>query len=138
MTWITASPWAYPALESLHIFGIALLVGSLVVFELRVWGAGASLDAAALSRLALKVTVAGFALAAGSGVVMFAAQAAELLANRAFTLKMLVLILAGCNAILFHSRGSVEKRDRVARAQTVLSTGLWLLVIICGRWIAYV
>ena len=36
-------PLAYPALEVVHIVGIALLVGNLVLFELRVWGVGADL-----------------------------------------------------------------------------------------------
>ena len=138
MTWITASTWAYPALEALHIAGIALLLGSLVVFELRVWGRGVALPADPLARLALPVTVAGFALAAASGLVMFSAQASELLVNRAFVWKMLLLMLAGLNATLFHARGSLEKLDRFARVQTLLSTSLWLAVIIAGRWIAYV
>lgn len=137
MSWITASPWAYPALEALHIAGVALLLGSLVVVELRVWGRGAALPADPLARLALPVTVCGFALAAASGLVMFAAQATELLGNRAFVWKMGVLALAGTNAVAFHARGSLAKLDAVARAQTLLSTLLWLGVIIAGRWIAY-
>jgi hypothetical protein len=40
--WIAEHPWAYPALEVVHIAGIALLLGSLVLLELRVWGAGAA------------------------------------------------------------------------------------------------
>lgn len=138
MTWITASPWAYPALEALHIAGIALLLGSLVVFELRVWGRATALPAEPLARLALPVTLAGFGLAAASGLVMFAAQASELIGNRAFLCKMGVLALAGSNAAWFHGRGSLAKLDGVARAQTLLSTLLWLGVIIAGRWIAYV
>ena len=138
MTWITASPWAYPALEAVHIAGIALLLGSLVVFDLRVWGRASGIDAAPLARLALPVTVAGFALAAASGLVMFAAQAAELLGNRAFLVKMAILAVLGTNAAVFHARGSLAKLDAVARVQTLVSTLLWLGVIIAGRWIAYV
>ena len=136
-SWIAVNPVAYPALEVVHIVGIALLVGNLVLFELRVWGAGAALPVSALARLALTISLAGFALAAASGSLMFASQPAELLANRAFTLKMGLLMLAGTNAALFHARGGVARLDRVARAQTALSLGLWLAVIICGRWIAY-
>jgi len=39
---------------------------------------------------------------------------------------------------MFHARGGLERPDAVARAQTVLSLGLWLLAIILGRWIGYV
>lgn len=129
--------WAYPALEIVHIIGIALLLGNLVLLELRVFGRGASLPIEALARLALSVAVVGFALAAASGLLMFASQPRELLANRAFTLKMLLLFLAGCNAGWFHGRGSLARCDTVARLQMVLSTLLWLAVISCGRWIAY-
>ena len=135
--WIVGHPYAYPALEVLHIVGIALLLGSLVVFELRVWGRVPALDLPAMARLALPVTLAGFGLAATSGLLMFASHPEELIANRAFVTKMLLLMLAGANAALFHSRGGVARPDRTARWQTVFSLGIWFVVIICGRWIAY-
>ncbi len=136
-TWVQGHPFAYPLLGVVHIVGIALLLGSLVVFELRLWGAGRALALDPLARLALPVTLAGFVLAAGSGLLMFASQAGELLGNRAFVVKMLLLMLSGGNAAMFHARGGIARADRVARAQTALSLGLWIGVIICGRWIAY-
>ena len=135
--WIASNPVAYPVLEIVHIVGIALLLGNLVLFELRTWGIGPALPVAPLARLALTLSLSGFALAAASGSLMFASQPLELLANRAFTLKMGLLVLAGSNAALFHARGGLNKLDRLARAQTALSLGLWLAVIVCGRWIAY-
>lgn len=136
--WITSHPWAYPALEVLHLVGIALLLGNLVLFELRVLGATPALPLPALARAALPLALAGFGLAACSGLLMFAGQPLELLANRVFTLKMGLLMLAGTNAAMFHARGGVLRLDGLARAQTVLSLGLWLAVITCGRFIAYV
>lgn len=135
--WIATHPWLYPVLEAAHIVGIALLLGSLVLFELRVWGFGAALAAPALARLELPVTLAGFGLAAVTGLAMFASQATELLASRSFVLKMGLVAAAGTNAACFHARGGLERLDGVARAQTLVSLGLWLAVIICGRWIAY-
>jgi hypothetical protein len=129
--------WAYPALEVVHIVGIALLLGNLVLLELRVFGRGAALPARELARLALAVALGGFVLAAGSGLMMFATQPAELLASRAFTLKMLLLILAGCNAAWFHGRGSLARLDGLAKLQMLVSTFIWLAVVACGRWIAY-
>ena len=129
--------WAYPVLEMVHIAGIALLLGNLVLLELRVFGRGADLPVQPLARLALRVALGGFALALGSGLLMFASQPAELLANRAFTLKMALILAAGCNAAWFHWRGSLARCDGAARAQLVLSTLIWLAVIACGRWIAY-
>lgn len=136
--WIVSHPWAYPALEVVHIVGIALLLGNLLAFELRVWGVGAELPVRALARLSLRLSLAGFGLIAASGALMLAGQVDELLANRAFVLKMALVALAGLNALAFHWRGGLQRLDRTARMQTAVSTGLWLAVIICGRWIAYV
>lgn len=137
LAWIASHPWAYPALETVHLVGVALLVGNLVAFELRVWGRVAELPVRALARLSLALAVTGFGLAALSGMLMFASQPAELLANRAFVVKMGLLLLAGTNAALFHARDGLRRLDGWAKGQTVLSLGLWITVIICGRWIAY-
>ena len=135
--WIVSHPYAYPALEVVHIVGIALLIGNLVLLELRVWGFGPELPVRPLAKLALSVSVLGFAIIGTSGLLMFAGQPAELLASRSFVIKMGLVMLAGLNAAWFHARGSLELLDREARIQTVVSSGLWLGVIICGRWIAY-
>ncbi|MDI1267681.1 MAG: hypothetical protein PSV40_01065 [Polaromonas sp.] len=129
--------WAYPALEMVHISGIALLLGNLVLLELRVFGLGAALPVRDLARLSLGLALSGFVIAAASGLLMFASQPAELLANRAFTLKMLLLFTAACNAAWFHGRGSLDKLDVWARVQMAVSTLIWLAVLACGRWIAY-
>ncbi len=134
---LASHPWAYPALEVVHLAGISLLLGNLVLLELRVFGRGAALPVPALSRLALSVAVAGFALAGASGLLMFATQPQELLANRAFTLKMLLLSVAGLNAAWFHARRSLDRLDGTARALMAVSTVNWLAVLACGRWIAY-
>lgn len=136
-SWIASHAWAYPALEVLHIVGIALLVGNLVAFELRVWGAAGELPLRALARLSLGLALAGFGLAAASGLLMFASQPLELLANRSFMLKLGLLGLAGMNAALFHARGGMQRLDALARVQTLVSLGLWIGAIIAGRWIAY-
>jgi hypothetical protein len=138
MGWIATHPWAYPALEVLHILGIGLLLGNLVLFEVRVWGAGRELPVRALALLALRLTLVGFALAAASGVTMLVGQWSELSGNRALLAKFGLLLLAGLNAVAFHLRGGLDRLDRTARVQTALSLGLWVLVVVCGRFIAYV
>ena len=134
---VATQPTVYPALEVLHIGGIGLLLGNLVLFELRVWGLGAQLPLQPLARLALGLALAGFSIAAASGLLMFASQPMDLLNNRAFVLKMGLLMLAGTNAAWFHARSSLLLMDRTAKIQTLLSIGIWLAVIICGRFIAY-
>ncbi|WP_341677168.1 hypothetical protein [Niveibacterium sp. SC-1] len=136
--WLLQSTWVYPALETLHITGIALLLGSLAVFELRLLGAGRALAEPELAWLALPVTLGGFLLAAGSGTLLFAGQAQDMLANPAFRLKMLLLGLVGTNAGLFYLRGGLARVDALAKLQVLLSLLLWLAIIACGRAIAYV
>lgn len=135
--WIASHPYAYPALEVVHIVGVALLLGNLLALELRVWGVAPELPLQALARLSLSLSLAGFGLLVCSGVLMFAAAPADLLGNRSFLWKMGLLQLAGLNAAWFHARGGLARLDRSARAQTVLSLGLWLAIIMMGRWIAY-
>lgn len=138
LAWIASHAWAYPALEAAHIVGIALLLGSLVLVDLRLWGRGAALPLEPFARFGLKLTLAGFALAAASGLTMFLSQPGDLLANRAFLVKLVLLLAAGATAAGFHLRGGLRKADGLARGLTLLSLGLWLAIIICGRWIAYV
>ena len=134
---LKSTVWAYPALEVVHIVAIGLLLGNLILLELRVFGMGAALPVKPLARLSLGLAATGFFIAATSGLLMFASQPQELLANRIFTLKMLLLLAAACNAGLFHARDSLSKMDTLARVYMVISTLLWLSVVTCGRWIAY-
>jgi hypothetical protein len=133
-----AHPWAYPMLEVAHLFGVALLLGNLTLLELRVFGWGKALPLEPLAKMSLTLVLTGFGLAATSGLLMFGTQAGELLANRVFTAKMVLILLAGCNAGWFHRRRSLQRQDRTARALMLLSSALWLLVLTCGRWIGYV
>jgi len=135
---LRASLWAYPALEVVHIIGIALLFGSLAVLDLRLAGLGRALPLEALARLALPASLGGFLLAAASGLVMFVTDAAGLLTHPAFQLKLALICAAGLNAALFHARGGLQKADDTAFTQAVLSLALWMGVIACGRAIAYV
>ena len=136
-TALQESAWAYPALEAVHLVGVALLLGNLLTFELRLLGLGRRIDRSALARLALPVAVAGFLLAAASGLLMFASQPMELMSNRAFRLKLLLLALAGANAAAFHVRGALARNDRLARLQGAVSLLLWVSVLGCGRAIGY-
>ncbi len=133
-----AHPWAYPMLEVVHVIGVALILGNLVLLELRVFGWASALPIEPLARLSLGLVGAGFGLAVVTGLLMFGTQPGELLANRVFTVKMALIMLAGCNAGWFHARRSLQLQDTTARVSMLLSTLIWILVITCGRWIAYV
>ena len=138
IAFLRESAWAYPILEIVHIAGIALLLGNLILFEARMLGAGRDIDLTGLARLALPRSVLGFTLAAMSGLTMFATQALELLENPAFKWKMLLLAVAGGNAARFHARSSLKRNDGIARLQVVASFFIWIAILSCGRLIAYV
>jgi len=125
-------------LEVVHIVGVALLLGNLVLIEARVWGFGVALPPEPLARLGLVIAGAGFTLCVLTGLLMFGTMPEELLANRVFTAKMALIMVAGLNALGFHARDSLQRLDGTARALMAVSTVLWLLVITCGRWIGYV
>ena len=134
---VRRSVWAYPVLESVHIAAFAALVGSLLLLELRVFGVQRALPVPEFARLAVPTALAAFALAAASGSLLFISAATEVAANPAFRLKLVLILMAGVNALVFHARGSLQRHDGIARWQASASLLIWLAVIAAGRMIAY-
>lgn len=134
---IRESAWAFPLLEIVHIAAFATVFGSVILVELRVFGLRRALPLPDLGRLGMQVALAAFALAAASGSLLFLSDAAGYVANRAFTVKLGLIALAGINMVVFHARGSLARPDALAKAQCVLSLALWLGVISAGRLIGY-
>jgi len=135
---VRTSPWAYPSLEVVHLVGLGLVLGTLWLVELRLLGIGRRLDVGALAATALPWNLVGFALSVASGLLLFASRAGELIANRAFLVKMGLIALAGINAALLHTRGPLDPQRAGTRLQAAASLLLWIGVIACGRLIAYV
>jgi len=137
--------WAYPAVETVHIVGLALLFGSIAIVDLRLLGAGRRIPAAALVGYAVPWSLLGFVVAACSGLLMFTAHAGEYLEQPVFLLKMTLILLAGTNAALLRvgvvQRASAWAADAVpptrVRVAAALSLALWIGVIACGRLLAY-
>ncbi len=129
------SSWLYPTVESMHIWGIGILFGSVVIMDLRVLGLGSKLAMSDLSRLGILVAFIGFGLAVLTGSLMFITQASELIGSRLFILKMCLIFLLLANAIILRMRAIT---DGVSKAQALLSLLGWASVIGMGRWMAYV
>jgi hypothetical protein len=141
---INGSAWLYPAANVAHVMGIVLVVGPVLAFDFRLLGLTRSGSIRDLARVLLPWSLAGLALAVPAGLVLFASDSTALLTNPAFRLKLLLLALAGSNAVALHASGAlrglpdgsgVPLRPRLHAALSVL---LWLAVIACGRMIAYV
>jgi len=138
-------PWLYPTVETLHIAAIGLLFGSIVIVDVRVLGFSRSLAVRQLARLALPWTLLAFLAAVVTGSLLFLAHANDLIGNRVFLFKLVLISLAGVNAAMFHTGpyARVAEWDTgyaapaAARLSAGLSISLWFAVIACGRWIAY-
>lgn len=138
------STWLYPIVEIVHICGFCILVGAVVMFDLRVLGWARALPLRELGRHILPWSVASLLLIVPAGVMMFSAHPAEMAANRVFQLKLLLIAIAGVNAAAFHlgPYRCVASWDTgtpaMARLHAAASIALWLSVISCGRLLAYV
>jgi hypothetical protein len=131
------STWAYPLFEIVHLVALATVFGTVLLVDLRVLGIGRAVIPAPLAAFALRTTFAGFAVAVVSGILLFATQASNFAASLAFQFKLQLLIFLALNAAVFQLRGSLERRDWLARLQAVGSVVGWIGVIAAGRMMAY-
>jgi hypothetical protein len=137
--------WLYPAVEIVHILGFVILVGSVVMFDLRVLGLSRQVSVRALARHLLPWSLAALTLIVPTGLLMFSAHASDFIDNRAFQVKMGLLLAAGINAAIFHTGPyqGVARWDTNATApagarfSVALSIAIWVTIIACGRLLAY-
>jgi hypothetical protein len=139
------SLYLYPAVETVHIVGLALLFGSIAVLDLRLLGLARDVPVTRLARHVLPWTAASFVLIVPSGLAMFTAHAMEFIDNPLFAIKLGLILAAGLNAGAFHTGvfRSVGAWDTgaappfAARVAGAISLVLWTAVIACGRLLAY-
>ena len=136
------SVFLYPAVETLHIVGLALLVGAIAVFDLRVLGAFRTASPAALARTAVPVAIAGFALAVPMGVLLFATEATHIAVNPAFQAKLACIGVGLANVGIFRLIAwrktlAGAALPASARVGAAVSLAAWLGAIAGGRLIAY-
>ena len=145
-TQVAESDWLFPAIETVHIWGIILLVGTTGVLDLRLLGfILPNQRVSDLHHRLLRWTWTGFAVMITSGSLMFASEAAKMYENGAFRFKMLLIVLAGLNAMIFEFTAfrNVAKWDDStrtpigAKVAACVSLVAWVGVIAAGRWIAY-
>jgi hypothetical protein len=137
------SLYGYPIVESIHVWALCLFVGLAVVLDLRLTGLSfTSVPVSQIARRILPWTTFGFVLMVISGILLFYAIPVRSYQNIFFRVKLLLLVLAGINAWVFHPRG-IQSWDkdpippRSARFAGYASLVLWMTIIFCGRMIAY-
>jgi hypothetical protein len=140
------SQYAYSIIESIHVWTMAVFFGLVAMFDLRLLGL--TLRKVPVSEVIRRLqpwTVAAFVIMVISGTLLFYAIPLRSYQNIFFRSKMLLLLLAGLNVWIFHSRvfprvttwdleGVPPRRARVAGA---LSLVLWISIVFSGRMIAY-
>jgi hypothetical protein len=129
---VRGSSWAFPALQSLHFIGMTLLIGVVGVIDLRILGVARELPLKALLRF-LPLAFIGFGINVISGLLFFSHDPYEYAFNGSFRLKMLLILLAGLNALWFRAAAACRHAKFIA----ALSIVLWIGVIVAGRFIAF-
>jgi hypothetical protein len=133
-TAIRQSLVVFPVVETVHVVSLSLSVGLILISDLRLIGAALTdVGIAEVMRPLRRWMLTGFALMFASGGLLFWAEAAKCYRSGAFRLKMLFLILAGLNALIFEV--GAKRSPRIAGWA---SLACWCGVIVCGRWTAYV
>lgn len=141
---IRTIPWLYPMFETGHYIGLSLLVGGIMLIDLRVLGVARGLPLKSMIGL-LPFVWAGFLINVLTGSMLFIYGATNFGPNPAFQLKMAFMVLAGLNALAFdvavrRSGGTWVEADRpptLVKGFATLSLAFWLCVVTTGRWMAY-
>jgi hypothetical protein len=140
------SLFMYPLVESVHVLTLCLFVGMSVLLDLRLLGITLRRVPASdvIARLVPWMTV-GFVVMLTTGLLLFYAIPVRSYQNIFFRLKMIMLVLAGVNAWVFHAH--VHKRVFIwdmdakppgaARMAGACSLILWAVIVVSGRMIAY-
>ena len=136
--------WGWPAIESAHFIGLALLFGSIATWDLRLLGVARRVPIAAFHRL-VPFAVLGFAINITSGFMFLMTEPDQYIYNPSFHLKTLFMLAAGLNASVFYS---TSYRAALVRGETppmpphykwfgLASLLLWMLVIVTGRALTF-
>ena len=142
---IAQSEWAFPIIETVHVFAISVVVGSIWIIDVRLAGLSAvQRPVSQLIAAVLPWTWIAFGVAACAGGLLFSSKASLYADNPAFRVKLVLLGLAGMNMLTFHlvTARTITSWERSvppwpARSAGLLSLALWIAVVAAGRWTGY-
>jgi hypothetical protein len=138
--------WSYAAVNAAHITGIAILFGAILPLDLRLMGCFRRVPIRTLARVLVPVATCGLLLAVTAGALLFSIRAVQYAGTTLFQIKMALVACGIANAVLLRKAVAWEVgRDSTAdmppprlRVAGALSIALWLSVIFCGRFVAFV
>ena len=144
---IRQSLWLFPAIETVHLIGMALLVATITVVDLRLlgWTRRSERVSEVAGRL-LPWAWVGFAVQVITGVLLFSSEAVKVYGNPAFRLKLVLIFLAALHALLFRwtvyrnvaSWDESSATPLSARISGCISMLLWAGIVTAGRFIGFV
>jgi hypothetical protein len=139
---VRESTWLFPLIEAFHLLGLALTIGSVLIVDLRLLGAGVKKESVAqLSAGAQPWLIAGIILMFASGIPLFLSESIKCYYSFPFWVKMTSLLLV--IVFTFSVRRRVTQTDVAAdrplsgRVTAVISLLLWFAVAWGGRWIGF-
>jgi uncharacterized membrane protein len=140
--YVRDTPWTWIAAETLHFIGLSLLIGIILLIDLRVLGFMPQVSFAALDRL-LPWAMLGFALNVFTGMLFFAAAYGQYTNNPAFFWKLVFVMLAGANTLYFtfdHTWATEPGREAPAlsKAAAVGAMFLWVGVMYWGSMLPFI
>jgi hypothetical protein len=139
-------PWTYPVVNVIHVLGVSTLFGAVLILDLRLLGVGRRAPLAAITAVAAPVAMAGFALAAASGVCLLAANALEYQGNPVLLVKFSAIGLGLVNAVVLRWTAAWQahttrdlSRSEARRLGLMGGVSLvsWLTAVGAGRIIGY-
>ena len=139
-------PWTYPVVNVIHVFGVATLFGAVLVLDLRLLGAWRRAPLPPITTVAAPIAMAGFALAAASGVCLLAANAVEYENNPVLLVKFLAIGMGFVNAVVLRrtaawrahtTRDLSSSEARRLKFMGGVSLVSWLTAVGAGRMIGY-
>jgi hypothetical protein len=144
-TQIRESDWMFPTIETVHVFALVLVVGTIMTVDLRLLGiANKERPFSQVAAEMLPWTWTAFAIAALAGLLMFSSKAVTYYGNIPFRLKMVCLVLAGINMTMFHWLGTRRlaawdhgRPPVTAKLAGGASLLLWTTIVAAGRWIGF-
>jgi hypothetical protein len=128
----------YPIVNVTHVLAIGALVTTALLMDLRILGLARGVPVEMAVHYLRPVAAGALVLAVLTGLTLFSVQPVDYFANSAFRVKMLLLVAAVLNALVFTTFRAHRRPERpAARAMAVLSIGLWISVAIAGRFIGF-
>ena len=137
---VRESVWAFPIIESVHLLGLCLLGGAVILVDLRLLGLGLTGESiAALARLTRPWLVAGVVVLIATGIPLFLSEAIKAYYNTAFWVKMCTLPVALVFTFVVRERVAARAKEVNVRTRmtALASLALWFTVAAAGRWIGF-